>query len=144
MRRGNGEGEDGAKVRVSLSSLLGQVRVRMARVRVRVRRDKGGEDGTRVRVRVQIFIALGRWSGDPVRSTVTVHPLMSGQVPNLLQWEVSGVDSGPQPQPQKGVQVGGRTLAGTSGKCKSSYLVLMCLETFFKSLLRQKVVRHFK
>ena len=38
---------------------------------------------------------------------------MSGQVPNLLQWEVSGVDSGPQPQPQKGVQVGGRTLAGT-------------------------------
>ena len=25
---------------------------------------------------------------------------------------------------------------GTSGKCKSSYLVLMCLETFFKSLLR--------
>ena len=32
----------------------------------------------------------------------------------------------------------------TSGKCKSTYLVLMCLETFFKSLLRQKVVRHFK
>ena len=31
-----------------------------------------------------------------------------------------------------------------SGKCKSTYLVLMCLETFFKSLLRQKVVRHFK
>ena len=31
-----------------------------------------------------------------------------------------------------------------SGKCKSPYLVLMCLETFFKSLLRQKVVRHFK
>ena len=108
VRRGNGEGEDGAKVRVSLSSLLGRVRVR-----VRVRWDKGGEDGTRVRVRVQIFIALGRWSGDPVRSMVTVHPLMSGQVPNLLQWEVSGVDSGPQPQPQKGVQVGGWTLAGT-------------------------------
>ena len=66
-----------------------------------------------MRVRVQIFIALGQWSGDLVRSTITVHPLMSGQVPNLLQWEVSGVDSGPQPQPQKGVQVGGRTLAGT-------------------------------
>ena len=32
----------------------------------------------------------------------------------------------------------------SSGKCKSTYLVLMCLETFFKSLLRQKVVRHFK
>ena len=31
-----------------------------------------------------------------------------------------------------------------SGKCKSPYLVLMCLETFFKSLLRQKVLRHFK
>ena len=59
------------------------MRVRMARVRVR--RDEGGGDGARVRVRVQIFIALGRWSGDPVRSTVTVHPLMSGQVPNLLQ-----------------------------------------------------------
>ena len=70
MRQGNGEGEDGAKVRVSLSSLLGRVRVRMARVRVR--RDEGGEDGARVRVRVQIFIVLGRWSGDPVRSTVTV------------------------------------------------------------------------
>ena len=68
VRRGNGEGEDGAKVRVSLSSLLGRVRVRMARVRVR--RDEGGEDGARVRV--QIFIALGRWSGDPVQSTVTV------------------------------------------------------------------------
>ena len=25
----------------------------------------------------------------------------------------------------------------TSGKCKSTYLALMCLETFFKSLLRQ-------
>ena len=31
-----------------------------------------------------------------------------------------------------------------SGKCKLTYLVLMCLEIFFKSLLRQKVVRHFK
>ena len=67
VRWGNGEGEDGAKLRVSLSSLLGRVRVRMARVRVR--QDEGGEDGVRV---VQIFIALGRWSGDPVRSTVTV------------------------------------------------------------------------
>ena len=66
MRWGNGEGEDGAKLRVSLSSLLGRVRVRMARVR----QDEGGEDGARVRV--QIFIALGRWSGDPVWSTVTV------------------------------------------------------------------------
>jgi hypothetical protein len=51
------------------------VRVRTARVRVK--RDEGDEDGARARVRVQIvqivqiFIALGRWSGDPVRSTVT-------------------------------------------------------------------------
>ena len=52
MRRGNGEGEDGAKVMVSLSSLLGRVRVRTARVRVT--RDEGGEDGARARVRVQI------------------------------------------------------------------------------------------
>ena len=37
-----------------------------------------------------------------------------------------------------------RPCSPPSGKCKSSYLVLMCLETFFKSLLRQKVVRHFK
>ena len=48
MRRGNGEGEDGAKVRVSLSSLLGRVRVRTARVRVK--RDEGDEDGARARV----------------------------------------------------------------------------------------------
>ena len=37
-----------------------------------------------------------------------------------------------------------RAVPRASGKCKSSYLVLMCLETFFESLLRQKVVRHFK
>ena len=43
VRRGNGEGEDGAKVRVNLSSLLGQVRVRTTRVRVR--RDKGVRTG---------------------------------------------------------------------------------------------------
>ena len=28
-------------------------------------------------------------------------------------------------------------LESASGKCKSTYLALMCLETFFKSLLRQ-------
>ena len=38
---------------------------------------------------------------------------MSGREPNLLRWEVSGVDSGPQPQPKKGIEMGGRTLAGT-------------------------------
>ena len=51
---------------------------------------------------------------------VTVRPSMGGPVPNLL-WtratgttmEVPGVDLGPQPYPQKGVLVGGRTLAGT-------------------------------
>ena len=43
MRQGNGEGEDGAKVRVNLSSLLGQVRVRT--MRVRVRQDEGVRTG---------------------------------------------------------------------------------------------------
>ena len=56
----------------------------------------------------------------------------------------------PAPAPPAGGGGGGQPPAGgrgggqASGKCKLTYLVLMCLETFFKSLLRQKVVRHFK
>ena len=126
MRRGNGEGEDGAKVMVSLSSLLGRVRVRTARVRVK--RDEGGEDGARARVfrSFRSFRSSSHWDDGQVIQSGPRSP---------HEW------TGTQPYAMGGLGGGLRTPTSTPKRCPGGWTDLSRYPTLLPYMVYERVDR---